>query len=597
MSLKRADPRDLPSYPSAGLANKDSSAGAAASLAAANKRSFEHWKPGQIAPANTAAKLANDLKPATQWQPKASAEGSKAALLAHKGGSRVNIWQPDASADGSSAASIAVRSNSKRNSAAKGGVNTESQSKALRAATGAMATRTRSGSLPARSYEYPDSSNSAKNALNAATKATRPSKPTQAPPDDLPGLSSEDATRIHNAAVTNLSRDMYTSTPPVKQEVDERNRKAGLQAAAVSMAKNMYDAQPKVLESHADQDRQSHQAAISSHNRQPSVEPDRREQAMQYLNLQAAAQKLASERLAKLNDESAEYRSYYGTTSPARSRLSLRGRRRSSSDAGLSESDKARSDRIRSEMSLFNSKVAEVDAKKRQKDRDSLLAAAQRNVTKNMQGLDEKVFEETGKSSPAMRADWESKARAKAEAESKSRLQNFGKVDIGGGKYLDQSEVDAIAAAKVQPTLDDITEKAEEQRALDEKRRVEAEDERRIANQKAAEEKERNKNTKHVWKQFKGMRLVCFISFKTNKSIAQEKEEKQSQQEEEQAQKIYEATAIEQDRKAEAFERQQTAAETAKAEQEREEKTKEEWKRFKGNQLIIPSRLTMTDHT
>ena len=511
MSLKRADPRDLPSYPSAGLANKDSSAGAAASLAAANKKSFEHWKPGQIAPANTAAKLANDFKPTPQWQPEASAAGSKAALLAHKSGSHVNTWQPDASPEGSSAAGVAVRTKSK-SSTPDTGASGESQSKALRAATGAMSTRGRSGSLPARSYEYPDSSNSAKNALNAATKAAKPSKPAQLPPTDLPGLSDEDATRIHNAAVTNLSRDMYTSTPPVKAEVDERNRRAGLQAAAVSMAKNMYDAQQKVLDSHASQEQQSHQAARSSHNRQPSVEPNRREQAMQYLNLQATAQKLASERLAKLNDESAEYRSYYGTTSPARSRLSLRGRRRSSSDGGLSDSDKARSDRIRSEMSLFNSKVAEVDAKKRQKDRNSLLAAAQRNVTKNMQGLDEKVFEETGKSSPAMRADWEAKARVKVEAESKSRLQNYGKVDIGGGKYLDQSEVDAIAAAKVQPTLDDITEKAEEQRALDEKRRLEAEEERRVAEQKAAEEKERNRHTKQVWKQFKGIASV-FIMF------------------------------------------------------------------------------------
>ena len=504
MSLKRAEPRDLPSYPSPGLANKASSAGAAASLAARNKRSFEHWKPGQIAPANKAALIASDIKPAPQWQPpEASAAGSKAALLAHRSGSRVDSWQPDISSETNSAAGIALRSKSK-SPATSAGKDRESHSKALSAATGAMSTRRRSGSLPAQSYEYPDSSNSVRNALNAATKASRPSKPAHPPPDDLPGLSDEDAIRIHNAAVTNLSRDMYTSLPPVKPEIEERNRQAGLKAAAVSMAKNMYDAQQRVLESYTSEDSQSHQAARNSHSRQASVEPDRREQAMQYLNLQATAQKLAAERLAKLNDESAEYRSYYGTTSPIRSRLSLRGRRRSSSDSVLSDTDKARSEKIRSEMSLFNSKLAEVDSKKRQKDRDALLAAAQRNVTKNMQGLDEKVFEETGKASPAMRADWESKARAKAEAESKTRLQNYGKVDIGGGKFLDQSEVNAIAAAKVQPTLDDITEKAEEQRALDEKRRLEAEEERRVAEEKAAEEKEGKKKTREVWKQFKG---------------------------------------------------------------------------------------------
>ena len=47
-------------------------------------------------------------------------------------------------------------------------------------------------------------------------------------------------------------------------------------------------------------------------------------------------------------------------------------------------------------------------------------------------------------------------------------------------------------------------------------------------------------------------------------------------------QKIYEATAIEQDRKAEAYERQEAETEKAKVEREREQKTREEWKKFKG---------------
>ena len=509
MSLKRADPRDLPSYPSAGLANRESSAGAAASLAAANQKSIEHWKPGHLPPANKAAALAKDYRPAELWQPETSIDGSKAAILAHRAGSVKEASRSDASITQQNAASSVIRRSGSKKSAAPPVVDSESHSKALKAATGAMVVRRRSGSLPARTYEYPDSSNSAKNALNAATKASKPANASQLPPDDLPGLSDEDAIRIHNAAMTNLGRDMYSSTPPVKPEIDEKNKQAGLKAAAVSMAKSMYDAQQKVLESYAGHDPESQQAARSSHNRQPSAEVDRREQAMQYLNLQATAQKLAAERLAKLNDESAEYRNYYGQKTPARSRLSLRGRRRSSSDAGLSESsDKVRSERIRSEMSLFNSKLAEVDAQKRQKDRDALIAAAQRNVTKNMQGLDERVFQQTGKASPSMKADWEAKARVKAEAESKSRLQNYGKVDIGGGKYMDQSEVDAIAAARVQPTLDDINEKAAEQRALGEKRRQEAEEQKRIAEEKANEEKERNQKTKQTWRQFKGINCV-----------------------------------------------------------------------------------------
>ena len=506
MSLKHANPRDLPSFPISGLQNHESSAGAAASLAAANQKPFEHWKPEQSAPANKAAMLAKDYKAAPLWQPELSSAGSKAALLAAKNHSDVTIWKPDTTTEPSSAAGQAMR-NKKTRQHAGNEVGTAVPNKALMAATGAMSGRKRSGSTPAPSYTYPDSANSAANALNAATKANKPPKAPQSPPTDLSGLSVQDATRIHNAAVTNLSRDMYTSNPPVAPEVEERNRQAGLRAAAVSMAKSMYDIQQKTLESHAGRLSDSQYAATSVHNRQPSISEatdDGHQGAGQYVNLQEAAQKLANERLAKLHDANAEYRNYYGASPPPRSRLSLRGRRRSSSDGQLADSDQARSQKIRSEMSLFNNKLAEVDAKKRQKDRDSLIAAAQRNVTKSMQGMDEKIFADTGKASPAMMAEWEAKARVRAEAESKTRMVNHGKVDVGGGRFMDQSEVEAIAAARVQPTLDEITKKAEEDRALDEKRRLEAEEQRRIAEEKAAAEKERDENTKNEWRRFKG---------------------------------------------------------------------------------------------
>ena len=43
---------------------------------------------------------------------------------------------------------------------------------------------------------------------------------------------------IHNMAKTNVQ--LYTSAPPVELEVEERNRKDTLRAAAVSMAKDIY---------------------------------------------------------------------------------------------------------------------------------------------------------------------------------------------------------------------------------------------------------------------------------------------------------------------------------------------------------------------
>ena len=458
--------------------------------------------------------LAKDYKPAPLWHPEMSAAGSKAALIAANHGGNVSIWRPEATEAGNSAAGQAMR-NKTLSPQIDYGYTADGSKKALMAATGAMSGRKRSGSSPTVTGLYPDSENAATNALNAATVANRPSTRKSA----LGGtsgyaLSSNDATRIHNAAITNLGREMYTSHPPVAPEVEEKNRKESLRAAAMVMAKQIYDIQQKTLESAAGVQRSdSHYAANSVHRRQSSVSSSADNPVRippQYPNLQQAAQKLAAERLAKLGqDEDAAYRDYYGAHAPIQSRLSVRGRlrRRASSDGAVPESDQARSQQIRSQMSIFNDKLAQVDAKKRQKDRDSLLVAAQRNVAARMHGLDEKVFADTGKVSPAMASEWEAKAKARAEADSSARMVNHGKVNIGGGRYMDQSEVDAIAAARVQPTLDEITEKAEAQRAKDEQLRQEVEERRRIAEEKAHNEKERNNRTKDDWRRFKGEQL------------------------------------------------------------------------------------------
>ncbi|KAL8944669.1 MAG: hypothetical protein Q9211_000513, partial [Gyalolechia sp. 1 TL-2023] len=81
-SLKYATPRDLPSFPITGLEHGEAGAGAAASLASANHKDFELWKPGASAPASKAAMAAKDYKPAPLWHPEESAAGSKAAHIA-----------------------------------------------------------------------------------------------------------------------------------------------------------------------------------------------------------------------------------------------------------------------------------------------------------------------------------------------------------------------------------------------------------------------------------------------------------------------------------------------------------------------------------
>ena len=504
-SLKHADPRDLPAYPVVGLANPESSAGAAASLANKDHRAFEHWKPGDIPAANKAAMLAKDYKPAPLWHPELSAAGSKAALIAQKEGGDVKIWKPSPTDAGNSAAGQAMRKKGLSPELDYGHTE-EGGRRAMMAATQSLASgRKRAGSTPVEPSLYPDSKNSAANALKAATSVSRAAGRNQ-PAPQAPAGPTIDAAKIHNAAITNLSREMYTSHPPVAPEVEEKNRQAGLRAAAVSMAKQMYDVQQKAIEAATETRRSdSSYAATSVHNRPASATSEETYNPPQYANLQEAAQKLAAERLAKLHDEHAAYRTYYGTQAPPQThKLSIRGRapRRASSEGQAD--DEERSQKIRSEMSLFTDKLAQVDAKKRQKDRDSLLAAAQRNVRASMHGMDERVYNETGKVSPAMMEDWEEKAKAKAKAESSARMVNHGKVNIGGGRYMDQSEVDAIAAARVQPTIDEVTATAERHRARDEELRQQQLERERLAAEKNQDQKERDSKTREDWRRFKG---------------------------------------------------------------------------------------------
>ncbi|KAJ4361529.1 Eisosome assembly protein [Ascochyta clinopodiicola] len=510
-SLKYAKASDLPSFPVVGI-DTSSSAGAAALLANQNKKSPEWWKPEQSSAAGKAALLANDYKMKPLWQPEASAAGSKAALLAHRDGVKLNLWQPQASADGNSAANIAMRKTG-LGPQIDYGYTEDGRKRALVAATGAhsAAGRKRAQSIPMSVPLYPDSKNSAKNALNAATIAHSPSmrasKTPAAQPQDSNRLGSGamEAARIQHAK---SAREMYTSAPPVALEVEEKKRNDALRASAIVMAKKMYDIQQQHIEGASGRSGTSaaRTGATAAHGQQPaSSEGDIKQQAMQYIGIQEAAQKLAQERLAKIGyDENAAYRSYYGYEKQSRSKLSMRRgrpRARSTSEAPPQDSDSDeddfRSRRIRNQMKQFNEQLADVDAKKRDQDRKGLIAAAERKVQAQMQGLDKDVYNKTGKMSNSMMEDWDEKARQRALANSEARMENHGRVMIGNGKWMDQAEIDAIAQARLQPTFDEITEKAEKRRAddaerqfeLEKKQRKEQEEKARLAEIKSEERK------------------------------------------------------------------------------------------------------------
>ncbi|QIW96772.1 hypothetical protein AMS68_002290 [Peltaster fructicola] len=470
-SLKYARPQDLPSYPTHGIDTANS--------------------------AGQAAMLAKDYKMKELWQPELSSAGSRAALLAHKDGGKLDLWHPTASADGNSAAKLAMR-NKTLSPQLDYGYTKDGRSNALLAATKSQRNgRQRAGSSPAPVPPvYPDSANSAYNALNAATISHRASVKTTSPRDpDGWDSAAMQAARIQNIG-DHLDREMYTERPPVEIELQEKRDKDALRASAVSMAKQMYEAQNRTPGS---SDGKSVRASGTT---------DIKQEAMRYIHLQDAAHKLAQERLAKVdkNFETMRYREYYGyNANPQRSRLSMTGfmRKRASSEAAKddldSSDDEEQARRVRNQMSQFNTALASVDAKKQQTDRDALLAVAQKRVQKSMLDMDAKVFQDTGKVSQAMMDEWETKAKKRATEDAEKREINRGKTHIGAGKYMDTAEIEAIAQARLKPTLDEINENAERRRARDEEIRQEKEQQERFKQQ----EKLRSKEGKEEWKRFK----------------------------------------------------------------------------------------------
>lgn len=535
--LKYAEPRDLPSYPSSGLRPDGAAASAAASLGWSNQKTVEIWKPDKTSSASAAAVLAKDYKMAPAWEPDSNSAGHKAALLAvGSAGAALKQTSPKtgttktphdnwgssaatqafhanrlatapqpASSHGSSAATQAFHASrpatvqlapsNHGSSAATQAFNanrTLSMKKpvtptpspgdrSLAAAQGAMRPRAISTPSSTRAKDYHLEASAASSALSGAALAHRASLIAKTP------SPSADAGAV---SVTTMTRNMFTSHPPVKPEVDEQANNEKLHQSAVAMAKQMYLLQQK-----------SQEAKEAKEARGDGAETS---QSGTHLNLQDAAYKQAHDRLAKLHNEhqkNRDYQEYYGNAPAPRRRFSVANKlhRRSSSD-GVMVNDRERSETIRKQMSMFSDKLSEIDKTKREKDREALLAAAQRNVKARLQGMDEKVYRETGQINPTMLSEWELKAQQAAQTRHDTRSENKGKVDIGGGRWMDAEEVNAIAAKRVQPVLDDINEKAEVARERQLAQKMEAE----AAEAELARHKAHEREVKDITKKIKG---------------------------------------------------------------------------------------------
>ncbi|KAM0286026.1 hypothetical protein ACHAQH_001216 [Verticillium albo-atrum] len=555
-SIKYAKPQDLPSFPSHGLRQDGAAAGAAASLGWANQKPINPWRPDKSSSASAAAVLAKDYKMAPQWEPNASSAGAKAALLATqsagKSQSSTNTTRPSSTAGwGNSAAAQATQAALKQrrhSTATQSTPSTTSSHGNSAAAQAAAAMKKHAVTSSISSSQAGFGSSAATQAFKTSQSVRRPPATTNSNQADsnarnglgslsaaqsampvrrrprsasTPNADALEAKAAANAlsaasaahgptvrpqssvgaggasAVTSLPRSMFTSNPAFSKSEDEK-RADLLHASAVAMAKKMYSHQEKM----ATQTRNNQAAGSDAASADDQPKP--------YVNLQEAAYKMAQERLAKLEAEhgrSREYQEYYGNSGSTPGRrntlqrrftLKPKLRRRSSSEG--EGDDRQQSERIRQQMSIFSTNLSKVDEQKRSKDREMLLAAAQRNVKARLQGMDDKVYAETGKSRPPKKlSEWELKAHEAAQQMHTSRNKHHGKVDMGGGMFMSPEDVDAIAMKKVQPVLDEINEKAAVERERQEVIRLEAE-----AKKKDEEKsKERDREIKTINKQIR----------------------------------------------------------------------------------------------
>ncbi|KAI9373309.1 hypothetical protein BJX61DRAFT_533240 [Aspergillus egyptiacus] len=283
------------------------------------------------------------------------------------------------------------------------------------------------------------------------------------------------ASRVQNL---HLGPKMFTATPPVAPELDEHRRKSILEAASMSMAKDMYGVVESKEGGSAGLQRLPTRARSQRSVSKPEAATLQQASSLvlqQALNLQDVAQKRAAEKLAAIEDETEDYRRYYGVVPQStRSSLVLRGRRRGSNET--EQFDIERSKEIRTQMSALRSKLDEVD-ERREKDRANLLERARKNVDAAIEDMDKRMYAETGQSA-AMQRYLDEKAVERAEKgiqDIDQQRLTADKINIGGQKYVEMTDVEDIARSRLQPTFDEIEDLAQAQKAREVEERLDAE--------------------------------------------------------------------------------------------------------------------------
>lgn len=474
--MRPASSSELPSPMSGGL--DLAYAGAAASLAHANYKPVEPWRPGRQPAAGKAALFAHSQMRHSSEQPESDSKQRAYAVAYPK------IQRPEALH--SAAGKVTAEAGQGQN----GGMPTHSNG-ARSAAAGAMSGNMRKG-IDSANGDSTFIQRRDSHAMSAAVKSHRLSQAGATIPEgrDM-AIGGSRIQGDHNAP------------KGITAETEARLKQETMHAAAVSMARQMYEVTTKLdgdrssgaglgsrQGSRVGRPRMSSQPGLSTHNeltpyRYPS-------------NLNDHARRLAAQRMSSLYDEHQAYRDYYGVSPPSRSRSRIdRFRRRSSSDSDASNFDRQRSRRIRFEMSSFANRLDQIDSQ-RARDRTFLMEVAKRNVELEMQHMDERVCAETGRPSPAMVQAWEGKLKERRESGGSDHIDTSGKVAVGGGRYTERDDVYSLAKGRLQPTFDDIKERAEIERARLTEERLDEEERQRLASIEKEREEDMEEERKHM---------------------------------------------------------------------------------------------------
>ncbi|EFE32132.1 uncharacterized protein ARB_01023 [Trichophyton benhamiae CBS 112371] len=297
------------------------------------------------------------------------------------------------------------------------------------AATGAMSSSRKQVESMA---SPPDGVSDLTEALSAATishRASRHGRPTAEKKVEFQ-LSPK---RPYNPAITNARREMYTSHPPVSTTIEESRKRDTLQAAAVSMAKQMYAIIPKE-DLTKDMETSSFtmeepEERVSRHQRPSSGRYQRPPEAStMYESNRPRSQQYFTATKVRPSSEGFTDRGKYGDGSIKRARTQSR--------------------RDRNEVYYD----------------DETMDAAQRNVKRMIDNIDNHIYSYHKRPSPAIMREWERHANELVLANRESTAF----VDVGpeqmraGAPLLPPRNVDDMARARVRPALHNIDDEVAE---------------------------------------------------------------------------------------------------------------------------------------